>query len=192
MGCILEGILMEFYTIDYWDELKWQQVSPIYSQAFSEKGAKPEKIIRNMFRKGLCYLHVGTENDQVKVMSLTGRLNGVQSLLIDYLAVREEDRGKGNGLKMMEYISSWSLTDDQFTSHLIEVESEETPENLARIAFWKKCGFQLTDYIHHYIWVPEPYLAMYHKLDPSSTLPVDGKQLFKYISQFHKTSYGGA
>lgn len=183
---------MEIKTIDYWDEQLWKQVSPIYNQAFAEKGAKPEKIIRNMFRKKICYLHMMVEDGDVTAMALTGKLRVIQALLIDYLAVREELRGRGAGLKLMNYIKKWSQTEGGFSSHIIEVESEETLENLSRINFWKKCGFQLTDYIHHYIWVPEPYQAMYNILIPTATIPKEGEELFKHISQFHKASYTGA
>jgi ribosomal protein S18 acetylase RimI-like enzyme len=182
---------MEYLTVDYWDKELWNKVSSIYLEAFAEKGGKPEKIIQNMFRKNICFLHVGIENGEAAVMAITGNLDQVNALLIDYLAVHKGARGRGEGLKMMEYIKEWSIKKKTFSSHLIEVESDETPENLARITFWEKCGFTLTEYIHHYIWVPEPYRAMYHKLAPSSPLPEDGKQLFKYISQFHKQSFTG-
>lgn len=35
--------IMEFQTIDHWNDKIWKKVSPVYFQAFAEKGAKPEK-----------------------------------------------------------------------------------------------------------------------------------------------------
>lgn len=180
---------MEFYTINHWDEKIWDKVSAVYLQAFDEKGAKPEKIIRNMFRKKICYLHMGVEGDEVLAMALTGKLKRSNALLIDYLAISEDVRGKGIGYNLLEYIKKWSITEGNFESLLIEVESEPSPENFDRINFWRKSGFTLTSYIHHYIWVPEPYQAMYLKLQPGLSLPERGEELFEYIGNFHKESY---
>ena len=179
---------MEFKTIQHWDDRIWEQVRPIYHEAFAEKGAKPEKIIRNMFRKGICFLHIGIVDGIIASMALTGKLKGTRALLIDYLAVHQDRQGHGYGKSTINYIKDWSLSYGTFDSLLIEVESEETPKNLARVDFWKKCGFELTEYIHHYIWVPEPYQAMYLKLRTDAEINDDGKLLFKYIGQFHQTS----
>ena len=182
-------MILKYLTVDQWDDDLWEKVQPIYDQAFADKGAKPEKIIRTMFRKQLCFLHVGVMDGRVAVIALTGKLKEAKSLLIDYLAVKEEQRGQGIGTQMVEYIEDWAMTTGDYSSLIIEVEAEETPENRARVAFWERCGFILTDYIHHYIWVPEPYQAMYKKLRLITELPTDGEILFTYIGQFHKASF---
>ncbi|PLS09682.1 GNAT family N-acetyltransferase [Neobacillus cucumis] len=176
-------------TFDEWDDQLWDQISPIYYQAFADKGAKPEKIIRNMFRKQLCFLHIGLVDGKVAAMALTGKLKKVDSLLIDYLAVEQTYRGSGLGLQMIKCIEEWAVTSGSYNHLIIEVEAEETTENLARIAFWKKCGFTLTDYIHQYIWVPEPYQAMYKNLQLEEEISSDGRTLFNYIGKFHKKSF---
>ncbi|MEH7072720.1 GNAT family N-acetyltransferase [Neobacillus drentensis] len=184
---------MEFKTINQWDEQLWNdQVSRIYHQAFDGKGAKPDKIIRNMFRKRICNLHVGIVESQVAAMSLTGNLEGSDALIIDYLAVDKEWQHRGIGMKLMNYIHEWAITEAHLKSMVIEVESEETPETVARNHFWEKCGFTLTKYVHEYIWVPESYRAMYLKLVPDTNISEDGKELFKYIERFHKASYQGS
>jgi GNAT superfamily N-acetyltransferase len=180
---------LEIKTIAQWDEQLWDLVRPIYQEGFAKKGAKPEKIIRNMFRQQLCFLHIGFLKGQVASIALTGKLKETRVLLIDYLAVSEVYRNHGYGRKMVACIQDWALSSGNYDSLLIEVESEETTENLARINFWKKCGFTQTDYLHQYIWVPETYLAMYKKLRPGANLSEDGRVLFQYISQFHKASY---
>ncbi|MBV7506585.1 GNAT family N-acetyltransferase [Bacillus sp. sid0103] len=184
---------MEFKTLNQWDARLWnEQVGPIYHKAFDGKGAKPEKIIRNMFRKQLCYLHIGIVESHVVAMGLTGKLEGTDALIIDYLTVASKWQHRGIGLKMMNYISDWALTKLRVKSLVIEVESADTPETLARNQFWEKCGFTMTDYIHDYIWVPESYRAMYVTLVPDTNLPKHGEELFKYIERFHKASYQGA
>jgi GNAT superfamily N-acetyltransferase len=184
---------LEFNTINQWDEKLWDdQVFPIYHQAFDGKGAKPEKIIRNMFRKRLCYLHLGMAESQVVAMALTGKLEGTHALLIDYMAVHHKWQHQGIGKKMMGYIQEWSITKEKMKSLVIEVESEDSTETISRNRFWEKCGFTLTEYIHHYVWVPESYRAMFLKMVPDTNLPEKGEELFKLIEKFHKTSYQGA
>jgi len=183
---------LEFKTINQWDYQLWDnQVGPIYHQAFDGKGAKPEKIIRNMFRKQICELHIATLGSQIVAMALTGNLEGSDALIIDYLAVDKGWQHRGIGMNMMNYIHEWSMSKAHMKSLVIEVESEETPETLARNHFWEKCGFTLTEYVHDYIWVPESYRAMYLKLVPDTNLPEKGEELFKYIESFHKASYQG-
>ncbi|WP_413299650.1 GNAT family N-acetyltransferase [Bacillus sp. 1P10SD] len=179
---------MNFKTYDQWNEEVWADAGFIYKQAFKDKGAKPEDIIRNMFQKGICYLHVGYMEDRSVAMALIGKLNEMDALLIDYFAVHPDFQNQGLGKKMVNYIHEWSLGKDQFDALIIEVEAEKTPENLKRIHFWQHCGFTLTDYIHQYIWVPEPYQAMYSHIK-SKHKDFTGEDLFKHIGKFHKASF---
>ncbi|MDQ0200116.1 GNAT family N-acetyltransferase [Neobacillus ginsengisoli] len=180
---------MKLITIDQWDKEIWEMASPVYQQAFGGKGAKPEKIIQNMLMKRICYLHLAIIGEDVLGMALTGKLKGTSALLIDYLTVHKDWRNKGLGLKIMDLLKDWAATEGNFDSMVIEVESDKHPQNAARIQFWEKCGFSLTEYIHHYKWVPESYQAMYLKLHIDSLLPIEGEVLFKYIGEFHKASY---
>ncbi|MGG3563202.1 GNAT family N-acetyltransferase [Neobacillus rhizosphaerae] len=177
---------MNFKTYDEWNEDTWAEAGFIYKQAFKDKGAKPEEIIRNMFQKGICYLHIGFLGDQIVAIALTGKLNEMDALLVDYLAVHPDFQNQGLGKKMVNYIREWSLSN--FDALIIEVEAEKIPENIKRIHFWQKCGFVLTDYIHHYIWVPEPYQAMYVQTK-STHKEFTGEELFKHIGKFHKASF---
>ena len=181
---------MEFFTADQWDETLWLKVKEIYDEAFSGHGGKPEKIIRNMFAKGICFLHFALEGSDVVGMALTGSLGCSEILIIDYLTVRKEMRGRGFGKEFFKYIKAWAAEQGRYKRILIEVECENTTENIARINFWKKCGFILADeYTHHYIWVPEPYQAMVLCLRKDSRVPLNGEDLFKYITAFHKESF---
>lgn len=180
---------MEFKTINHWDQGIWNSAYLVYQQAFGKSGAKPEKIIRNMFEKGICYLQVALENDQIIAMALTGKVNNGHALLIDYIAVQEELRGRGIGHRMLQYIENWCKSQGGINSIIIEVESDPTLENKERIHFWENNGFIKTDYVHHYVWVPEPYLAMYKNLTPESDLPTDGEALFQFITRFHRESF---
>ncbi|MGG1401269.1 N-acetyltransferase [Bacillus salipaludis] len=182
---------MDFKTFDHWDEGIWSIVSPIYQEAFGDKGAKPEKVIRNMFRKQLCFLHVAFQQDLPVGLALTGKLKGMNALVIDYIAVAPDKRGHGIGSQMLQFIMDWSTDEERIDSIVIEVESEMSAENQERIHFWKKNGFTLTDYIHRYIWVPETYQAMYLPLSSQAVVPESGEKLFKFIGNFHKQSFQG-
>ncbi len=140
----------------------------------------------------MCFFHVAQQESEVYAIALTGRLKGTKMLLIDYLAVRETNRKQGMGRRMVDFLMSWSKTELQCESIVIEVEAEHTAENLERIQFWKDCGFTLTEYIHHYKVVPEPYQAIFFKLVPDTDLDENGEELFPLIEQFHRASFRGA
>jgi GNAT superfamily N-acetyltransferase len=180
---------VEFITVDHWDQPLWEKASMIYEEAFGKSGAKSEKIIRNMFAKELCFLHVLFIDGIAVGMAITGELKNTRILLIDYIAVRIKNRNQGIGKELLNHIKEWSISKQHLEAIIIEVESDPTPENLARISFWQKNEFLLTDYIHQYIWVPEPYKAMYCKLVSDAKIAQNGKALFQLIVQFHKESF---
>ena len=180
---------MEFITSNEWDEAIWQSAKQIYQEAFGNH-AKPEKIIRNMFAKGICQLHLASEETIPVAMALTGATKGSRILIIDYLAVRKSGRGQGLGREFSNYIKKWAISKDKYDSILLEAECEDTPENRARIHFWENCGFhRIDDYTHHYIWVPEPYQAMVFNLKNTNKPLPSGKQWFNHIELFHKQSF---
>lgn len=180
---------MKIKTVGTWDDELWQEVSPLYIEAFGDKGAKPVKIINNMFAQGIAELHVGYNKSGAVVMALTGKLESERVMIIDYLAVAEKERGHGLGKHFVEYLRQKALAKG-YQKIIIEAESEETPDNTRRFHFWQSCGFLLTEYVHHYIWVPETYHAMYLPLIADSR-KVTGEELFVYINTFHRLSFRG-
>ncbi|WP_161568156.1 GNAT family N-acetyltransferase [Anaerobacillus alkaliphilus] len=180
---------MEIRTVCNWDEELWQDVSPLYFEAFGDKSAKPVKIIKNMFAQGIAELHVGYNKSVAVVMALTGKLVSDGVMIIDYLAVSEKEQGQGLGKHFVEYLGQKAIADG-YQKIIIETESEETLENKRRIQFWQSCGFILTKYVHRYIWVPETYHAMYLPLG-TNTNKVSGEDLFVSINTFHRLSFRG-
>jgi GNAT superfamily N-acetyltransferase len=181
---------MEFITRNQWDEELWSQVRSIYNVAFGEHATKPEKIIRNMFAREICSLHVLMENENVLSMALTGSIPGSSVLLLDYLAVRKDLRGHGIGKDFFDYIKDWAGSQAKYKRILVEVECDETPQNHARIHFWEKCGFHLLDdYKHCYKWGPQHYMAMVLHLKGNPPTPLKGEDCLNYMSSFHKESY---
>lgn len=178
---------MKIKSVVTWDDKLWQDVCALYLGAFEDKGAKPVKILKNMFAKGIAELHVGYSDSVAVVMAITGRLVSDRVMIIDYLAVAEKERGRGLGKQLVDYLRQKAVAEG-YQQIIIEVESEETADNKRRIRFWQTCGFLLTDYVHHYIWVPEPYQAMYLSLD-ADRRKVTGEELFVYINNFHRISF---
>jgi GNAT superfamily N-acetyltransferase len=182
---------MEYKITEDWDDELWQQAEPIYNHAFLASGGKPYSIIRGMFRKRMCMLHVAVDSSGAVAMAITSRIKQINTLLIDYFAVKEELRGTGIGQRFITELKSWARTVEHLDGIILEIEAEKNSANRRRAQFWLQSGFQLTDYQHSYIWVPEPYQAMYINLHPDADLPRDGKALFRYITRFHNEAYRG-
>jgi GNAT superfamily N-acetyltransferase len=181
---------MKFITTKQWDEDLWQKTRTIYNVAFGEHATKPEKIIRNMFARGLSALHVLMEEDKVLAMALTGTIPNSRVLVLDYLAVHKDMRGQGIGKEFFDYIKEWARSESQYNRILVEVECDETPGNLARIHFWEKCGFQLLDdYKHCYKWGPQNYMAMVLNLKGKTATLLNGEDCLRFMASFHKESY---
>lgn len=180
---------MDYHTTAQWDEALWNEAERVYHQAFPEASRKNRTIIRRMFEKRMCFLHTMTMGTEVIAMALSGINKKAQVLILDYLAVKENLRRNGWGKLFVGYIKTWAETMAHCNGIVIEIEAEATPENTRRIGFWEQCGFRLTEYVHHYIWVPEPYRAMYLKFNHDFRIPDNGQILFRYITQFHKQAY---
>jgi GNAT superfamily N-acetyltransferase len=179
---------MEHHITDEWNDQLWSKVEPIYQQAFPKEGKKTRAVIRGMFDKEMSQLHTVTDGTEVIAMALTGIITKADVLIIDYIAISEDQRSKGYGRLFMDQIKKWAQKEG-CKGIVVEVESEPTEENIRRIRFWEQCGFHLTEYEHHYIWVPEPYRAMYFNFFPEDPLPDEGEALFRYITKFHKQAY---
>ncbi|MDG0793674.1 GNAT family N-acetyltransferase [Cohnella ginsengisoli] len=179
---------MELTLQDKPDDSTWRQALALYRDAFAAEGRKPDAILERMFKKRISVLATGMEDGVMKAMAICGVLAGPKLLLIDYLAVRETDRRRGAGTEFVSLIADWAMT-QRLDGLLIEAEAEDTPENDARIRFWERCGFERTEYVHQYIWVPEPYRAMIRYFEPDRFAAPDGRELFRYISEFHGRSF---
>lgn len=180
---------LKYRITDEWDEARWTAAERIYEQAFPLDGKKSRAIICRMFEKGMCQLHTIAQGSEIVGMALTGIDHQAGALLIDYLAIRKDIRGRGHGRLFLDRIKQWSRTVAGCKGIIIEVESERTEENSRRIHFWESNGFHLTAYVHQYIWVPEPYQAMFLNFDENNRLPEDGKILFRSITRFHEKAY---
>jgi GNAT superfamily N-acetyltransferase len=181
---------MELITTAHWDDRLWRSIEPVYREAFPS-GAKPEGILRSMLDRGIAHIHAGLIDGQAVAMAVTGIVNGAEGkrLIIDYLAVSRELRGRGAGTVFLDLILDWAKQTNNVLGVIIEAESGSSETHAQRIHFWEKDGFILTPYVHQYIWVPEPYQAMLKPLEQSVQVEDQGESLFRYINNFHKKAY---
>lgn len=181
---------LNFLTWTEWNETDWQKAEPIYRQAFPH-GAKPKGILKQMLDRRIASMHLLMNGDRAAGMAVTGTEQAGKDklLIIDYLAVREDLRGRGLGGAFLEYIRDWAVRECGIDGILIEVEAGNTPEHEERCRFWERSGFVRTSYVHQYIWVPEPYTAMLLPLDPELEVRDNGRELFRRMEEFHRKSF---
>lgn len=179
---------MSFHTWDHLDIPEREAVLALFHESFPA-GRKPDRIIEATFRKKMGYLHLESEDGAVLAMAFTGPLPDANLLLIDYLAVRPELRGQSIGQRFVRNIAEWARAEMNMSGLLLEIDATPGEAYEQWIRFWQKCGFILTDYIHHYKVVPEPYQAMYLPFDPTVQPADDGRSLFRHISGFHRKAF---
>ncbi|WP_308639799.1 GNAT family N-acetyltransferase [Paenibacillus silvisoli] len=182
---------MEYNVTKVWDEALWLKAEVVYQEAFPGHKGKKRSIIRGMFERKLSALHTWTEAGEIAAMALTSTDRHAQAVIIDHLAVSASRRERGIGLRCVEAIREWAETTEACRSIIIEAEADPTEENADRIRFWLKAGFLQTEYVHHYIWVPETYVAMYVPIAPAFQPSDNGKSLFKVITKYHEKAYRG-
>lgn len=175
-----------------WDEELWSQIEPIYDDAFPEQGRKTKAIFQSAVNHGHGVLHAVLLGNDAVAMAFCGVSEESQALLIDYIAVARNWRGRGIGSALLDTLKDWAASLD-LSGIIVEVEYNQDecahPEAQTRIQFWLNHGFQLTEYVHDYGWVPQRYQAMYCNFLVTNPLPDDGRTLFQFISRFHKSTY---
>ncbi|MGN8772059.1 GNAT family N-acetyltransferase [Paenibacillus barengoltzii] len=181
-----------FTTLKQWDDVWWDKLEPIYREAFPH-GAKPVKVLKSMLDREIASLHAGLLDGEAVAMGVTGLSSkqGHKRLILDYMAVRQDVRGQGFGTQFFADIRDLAMFEHHAEAIIIEAEADDTDTNRERLRFWIHCGFIATPYVHQYIWVPEPYRALYLPLNHQFTVTDDGQSLFQDITSFHHRSFRG-
>lgn len=118
----------------------WLRVRRLYGQAFPPGEKKPFGVIIRMHRRGKtdvwCFRHNG------RFAGFASTINGEGLIMIDYLAVPEDMRGRGIGARAMAAICDAYADKGVF----VEIESPfepggDQPERIRRKAFYERCGF---------------------------------------------------
>lgn len=184
-----DGAAYSYQAISHWDEELWLQIDPVYQMGFAEHSRKPKAVLKRLLDGGGGRLHAGYAGNVTIAMGVSGYDSQLEAMVIDYLTILPDWRGKGLGQWFLSQLRGEAEQNPGCKGIILEAEADDTPLNQARISFWTTCGFKLTTYTHSYIWVPEPYRAMSLSFDTISPLPEDGEALFGAITRFHERAY---
>lgn len=120
---------------------QWADIYKLYRKAFPASERKPFSIIRKMHRKGKTDIWYFQTDGKFAGLIIT--INGDDHILLDYLAVTENQRGSGIGTEILQRMR------DHYTGKgvFLEIESvyeeaENQAERLRRKHFYEKCGMK--------------------------------------------------
>ncbi len=120
---------------------QWAEVYTLYQKAFPASEKKPFSMILKMHRKGKTDIWRFERNGKFAGIIIT--INGPETILLDYLAVDESQRGTGIGSEILQLMRKQYGDKGVF----LEIESVyEEADNLAdrirRKHFYEKCGME--------------------------------------------------
>jgi len=120
---------------------QWAEIYRLYHKAFPASEKKPFSMIVKMHRKGSS--HVWRFTREGKFAGLIITINGTSHVLLDYLAVEENQRGTGIGTEILQLMRRQYAGKGVF----LEIESiyedcENKAQRLRRKHFYEKCGMK--------------------------------------------------
>ncbi|MBQ6999640.1 MAG: GNAT family N-acetyltransferase [Oscillospiraceae bacterium] len=120
---------------------QWAEIYRLYQKAFPASEKKPFSIICRKYRQGKTDIWRFTRNGSFAGMVIT--INGESHILIDYLAVAEDQRGTGIGSEIL------GLMQKQYAGKgvFLEIESvyeecDNKADRIRRKHFYEKAGMQ--------------------------------------------------
>ncbi|MCI9085043.1 MAG: GNAT family N-acetyltransferase [Clostridia bacterium] len=122
----------------------WKEIKKIYLEAFPKPERKPLFTIKHSVNKGKTKLITSTENGILQGFAMV--IPFQNAVMVDYLAVSNNIRGKGTGSKLIEKVCKQFA--DKKIVLLIEKINNNAPNNkqrLARKKFYIKNGFISSD-----------------------------------------------
>lgn len=120
---------------------QWAHIYHLYRKAFPLSERKPFSIIRKMYRKGKTDIWYFRSDGKFAGLVIT--INGDDHILLDYLAVAEDRRGKGIGSQILQQMRSHYAGKGVF----LEIESvyeaaENQAERQRRKQFYIRSGMK--------------------------------------------------
>ena len=128
---------------------QWAEVYRLYQKAFPQSEKKPFAMIRSMHKKGRSDVWRFERSGRFAGIIIT--INGEGIILLDYLAVDEEQRGTGVGSEILMLMKAHYAGKGVF----LEIESvyedcDNKAERLRRKHFYEKCGMESMDV---FVWL---------------------------------------
>ena len=119
--------------------IELHRIKRLYKKAFPIEERKPFSIIRKMQRKGKTDIWYFEDNGVFLGMAAT--INGEDTVLIDYFAVSEGERGRGNGTAMLRSLIDHYSPRGVFLEIEIPYEdSENYEQRVRRKSFYLRAG----------------------------------------------------
>lgn len=139
---------MEIVKIEIDQEEALKKVFDIYKSSFPANERQSLETLKIRLKEDKEVLFAAKINDEVVGIGFLFDLMGSDFLLLDYLAVKENHRGKQIGEWLFEFLKQYSLSQNKHL--LMEVDDPDFGEDklskIKRIAFYQKNGaFWLKD-----------------------------------------------
>jgi len=101
---------MDFREINSTNSREFDEAMAIYVQAFPANERHPVSTIGDRVRQGLNRLYVGSTNDEIAFLALLWPLQNTDFILLDYIATKDEHRGKGIASAFLKKLRTELLT----------------------------------------------------------------------------------
>lgn len=120
---------------------QWVNVYRLYWKAFPKAERKPFAMIGKMYRKGKSDIWYFTRDGKFAGLIIT--INGDRHILLDYLAVAENQRGTGVGTEILRKMREHYAGKGVFLEiESVYEEAENRDQRLRRKHFYEKCGMK--------------------------------------------------
>lgn len=142
---------------------QWAEVYCLYQKAFPASEKKPFSMIRKMHKKGVS--DVWRFSREGKFAGIIITINGDDTILLDYLAVDQKQRGSGIGSEIL------NLMKDHYAGKgvFLEIESvyeecDNKAERIRRKHFYEKCGMESMEVFVWLFGVKMELMSFGHKM----------------------------
>lgn len=153
------------------------QVRELYEKTFAEEEQKPFRLLTQKRKEGTLHIYA-IEGKLREFVGLMVTVNVGDCVLIDYMVILPERRGKGAGAEALEALRQ-KYPDCRIIANSEDTERAKTPEDerVRKKEFFLKNGFELQPFRSSVIWVRYEVLA---------TAPITFEEYF----EIYRTGYG--
>jgi len=131
-----------FKEISFGSQKLLEEIFLIYKEAFRLNEQQPISVLHNRLEQDKEVLFAAIQNDEVTGFGFLFDLLGSDFLLLDYLAVKENHRGKQIGVALFSHLKNYAILQKKHL--LMEVDDPEFGDDkiqrLKRISFYQKNG----------------------------------------------------